>query len=63
MPFGSSMACGDAAKGERIEGFFFMGRFAALIITRSLVKCVSPELFQPQSPCYGRARILRFALQ
>ena len=39
MPSGNSMACGDAAKGERTEGFFFIGDFTALVMTSPLVKC------------------------
>jgi hypothetical protein len=44
MPSGRSMGCGEAAKGERIEGFFFTVSFVALAITLSLVKCVLREL-------------------
>jgi hypothetical protein len=37
MPSGSSIDCGDVAKGERIGGFiFFVGFFVARIIAGSL---------------------------
>jgi hypothetical protein len=37
MPSGNSIDCGDAAKGERFMGFFFIVSLVALAIAYSLV--------------------------
>src|SRR5713101_8074193 len=63
MPSGSLMACGDTAKGERIEGFIFPVCFClvALVITHSLVKCALRETFLSESPDDGQVQPLGYA--
>jgi hypothetical protein len=61
MPSDSSMGCGDVAKGERIEGFYFTVSFVALVITLSLVKCALRETFLSESPDDGQVQTSGYA--